>query len=199
MLQSPKKARTCGLLQGSPLSPILFNHFIHSLLQTLNWNGQPPCPSALFFADDGVLIAPTVNKAKSLINTASHWADSYGMSFNIPKCGYIITNQAASQPCPYFLTLNGQFIPSVASYRHLGVLFKSTGIDFHDKGNLLSHRVERTLAAMRWFSATWAPRIRYNIFKRILLRTLEYSVHLHYANYRPNRYMQRLEIHQHFL
>jgi len=109
------------------------------------------------------------------------------MSFNIPKCGYIITNQAVSQPCPYFLTLNGQFIPSVASYRYLEVLFKSTGIDFHDQGNLLSQRVERTLATMYWFSDTWAPRIRYNIFKRILLPTLEYSVPVLYANYLRNR------------
>jgi len=64
--ESPKQPRTCGLLQGSPLSPILFNRFINCLLQSLNWNSQPTFPSALFFADDVVLIAPTIPKAQSL-------------------------------------------------------------------------------------------------------------------------------------
>jgi len=66
--ESQKQARTCGLLQGSLLFPILFNHFINSLLRSLNWNSQPTFPSALFFANDGVLIASTVTKAQSLLN-----------------------------------------------------------------------------------------------------------------------------------
>jgi len=138
--QSPKQPRTCGLLQGSPLSPILFNRFINSLLQSLNWNSQPTFPSGLFFADDGVLIAPTITKAQGLVNQASSWADKHGMSFNIPKCGYMVTNQPirSESYLPHTLTLANQHIPFVTFYKYLGIMFQSKGIDFLEQGNLLS-------------------------------------------------------------
>jgi len=185
--ESPKQHRTCGLLQGSPLSPILFNRFINSLLLSLNWNSQPTFPSALLFADDGVLIATTITKAQSLLNQASSWADLHGMAFNIPKCGYMVTGQPIRTYLPHTLTLNNHPIPHVTSYKYLGVMFQHKGIDFLEQGTLLSQRVTSCLAAMRLYSDTWAPRIRLNIFKSILLPTLEYSLPLLYANYKRNR------------
>jgi len=167
--QTQKHHLTSGLLPGSPLSPILFNRFINSLLQSLNWNIQPTFPSALFFADDGVLIAPTITKAPSLVYQASSWADKHGMSFNIPKCGYMVTNQPIRSYLPHMLTLANQHIPFVTCYKYLGVMFQSKGIDILEQGNLLSQRVASCLTAMRWFSDTWAPRIRLNIFICILL------------------------------
>jgi len=145
---SPQKARTCEHPQGSQLSPTLFNCFINNLFEILNCNILPTFLSALFIADSGILVVPTVNKAQSLVNTASHWADSHGISFNIPICGYIITNPAVSTHPPYTLTLYNQFIALVISYRYLGVLFESTGIDFHKQENLLCQHVDRSLAAM---------------------------------------------------
>jgi len=185
-----KQPRTCGLLQGSPLSPILFNRFINSLLHSLNWNSAPTFPSALFFADDGVLIAPTIPKAQSLLNHASSWADKHAISSNIPKCGYMVTNQPLRTYLPHMLTLNNHPIPHVTSYQYLGVTFASKGIDFVKQGILLCERVESCLAGMRSFSDTWALRIRLNIFKSILLPTLKYSLPLLYANYKRNRKAQ---------
>ena len=147
-------------------------------------------PSALFFADDGVLVAPTVGKAQSLINQASNWADQHGMTFNIPKCGYLITHSASKIPSivrpPLFL--DSQPIPVVQSYKYLGVMFSTLGIDFLAQGTMLAQRVERQLGAMRWFSNLWCPKIRFNIMKSILLPTLEYSLPLLFAEFQrhPN-------------
>ena len=185
--ESPKQHRTCGLLQGSPLSPILFNRFINSLLLSLNWNSQPTFPSALLFADDGVLIATTITKAQSLLNQASSWADLHGMAFNIPKCGYMVTSQPIRTYLPYTITLNNHPIPHVTSYKYLAVMFQRKGLDFLEQANVLSQRVTSCLAAMRWYSDTWAPRIQLNIFKSILLPILKYSLPLLYANYKHNR------------
>jgi len=185
--ESPLQSRNCGLLQGSPLSPILFNRFINSLLQTRNLQTPASFPSALFVADDGVLISPTFSKAQALLNQAFNWADKHGMSFNIPKCGYLLTHTAPKSMDPPVLVLNNQPIPFVDSYRYLGVMFSSTGIDFLAQGNLLSLRVENLLSAMRWYSTTWSPRIRLNLFKTVILPSLEYSVPLLYAQLLRNR------------
>ena len=182
---SPKLSRTSGLPQGSPLSPILFNKFIDSLLKTLNWQNPPTFPSSLWFADDGVLVAPTFQKAQSLVNQASNWADRHGMSFNILKCGYLLSHSASKIPlaiCPS-LRLNQESIPHVQSYKYLGVMFYRQGIDFIAQSNMLTERVERQLGALRWFSNLWCPRIQLNIMKSILFPTLEYSLPLLFAQF----------------
>ena len=186
--QSPSQIRTTGLPQESPLSPILFNRFIDSLLQTLNWQNSPSFPSALFFADDGILISPTLAKAQSLLNQALRWADQHAMSFNISKCGYLITHSASKAPAAIrpSLQLNGEQIPVVQSYKYLGVMFSTFGIDFQAQGKMLAQRVDRHLGAMRWFSTTWSPRIRLNLMKSILLPTLEYSLPLIYRQFVRN-------------
>jgi len=114
---------------------------------------------------------------------ASHWADEHGMAFNIAKCGYLITHSASKLPVAIrpSLSLKQPSIPLVKSYKYLVVQFSNKGIDFLAQGYLLCHRVERVLRAMRWFSNTWCPRIRYNIMKSIVLPTLEYSLPLLYA------------------
>ena len=186
--QSPNQERTTGLPQGSPLSPTLFNRFIDSLLQTLNWQNTASFPSSLFFADDGVLVAPTFRKAQSLVNQASQWADGHGMAFNLAKCGYLITHSASKIPLPIRppLLLNKQAIPFVQSYKYLGVMFSGVGIDFVAQGDMLAQRVEKQLGAMSWFSNLWCPRIRLNIMKSILLPTLEYSLPLLFAQFQRN-------------
>jgi len=186
---SPKQHRTCGLPQGSPLSLPLFNRFINSLLETLNWQNTPSFSFVLFFPDDGVLISPTFAKAQNLLNMASHWADEHGMALNRAQYGYLVTHSASQLPVLIRppLLLKQQSIPLVKSYMYLGHHFSTKGIDFLAQGYLLCHPVKPLLGAMRWFSNTWCPKIRYHIMKSILLPTLEYSLPLMYAQFLQDR------------
>lgn len=149
--QSPQQQRNCGLLQGSPLSPILFNRFVNGLLQALNHQSLPTFPNALFFADDGVLISPTMRKAQILLNRAQEWAAEHGMSFNIGKCGYLRTHSASQLLAPPPLYINAQPLPHVSTYKYLGVIFSTTGIDFQAQADLLSQRLQKHLSAICWF------------------------------------------------
>jgi len=184
--QSQFCQRTRGLPQGSPLAPILFNRFIDSLLQTLNRNTVPEVPTALFFADDGVIITPTLVQTQLLLDLASEWSDNHGMSFNILKCGHLITGTSISNAPLTPLVLNRQAIPRVTAYKYLGVIISVKGIDFSGQADMLCSRIEKQINAMKWVSDTWAPRIRLNIFKAILSPTLEYSLPLLHAHHLRN-------------
>ena len=104
------------------------------------------------------------------------------------KCGYLITHSPLKAPAAIWpsLQLNGELIPVVRSYKNLGVMFPTFGIDFQVQGKMLAQKVDRHLAAMRWFSTRWSPRIRLNLMKSILLFTLEYSLLLIYHQFVRN-------------
>jgi len=100
------------------------------------------------------MVAPTLGKAQSLVNQASRWAHGHGIPFNIAKCGYLITHSASQVPIAIRppLLLNKKEIPMVQSYKYLGVLFSSIGIDFVAQGDMLARRGERHLGAISRFS-----------------------------------------------
>jgi len=192
--QSRFQSLTRGLPQGSPLAPILFNRFINSLLQDLNQNTKSDTPAALFFADDGVIIAPNARQAQHLLNIATSWADTHSMRFNIRKCGLLVSRRQAVNGMISPLFLHNLPIPQVQSYKYLGVIISRTGVNYSAQAEMLSSRVQKQINAMMWVSDTWCPRIWYNIFKVILSPTLEYSLPLIYAEHLGNRQSPCLKI-----
>jgi len=82
--------RHLGFPQGAPLSPICFNFFIDPLVEDLN------CKSgkALFFADDGALLAYNNHLMNRLMDVAVTWARRNAMQWNINKC-YLVSDSEA--------------------------------------------------------------------------------------------------------
>src|SRR5436190_883760 len=56
--------RDCGLFQGSPLSPVIFDMFIDPLIYELNYRPLSIISRCLFFADDGLLLPQSLQDAK---------------------------------------------------------------------------------------------------------------------------------------
>jgi len=80
-----------GLLQGSILSPLLFNIFIDDLAQQLT-NAYPndPLPHCLLYADDIKLNHNNIKDLQNMLDICSTWAENNGMEFNINKSAYLL-------------------------------------------------------------------------------------------------------------
>src|SRR5579859_5038880 len=86
---SPSIDRNCGLPPGSSFSPIIFDMFVDPLVDRLNQTSTDILPSCLFFADDGLLLAHSLQHARMMLNIAEKWAKENGMIYNVSKCGVI--------------------------------------------------------------------------------------------------------------
>jgi len=167
--------RTCGVLQGSPLSPYLFNLFIDSLLERLN-HGITGVPICLFYADDGCLITPSTVKIQPLLDQVFEWSAENRIQLNITKCGHISARFRTKS-----LYLGGQEIPLVQSYNYLGFPVGAHGIDFIEH---VQRRVAAAVGRMKWlsrYSDSWGPAYRLCIYKQYLAPMFEYGAPLVWA------------------
>ena len=83
-----------GIKQGSVLSPFLFSLYLDCLLMKLNNCGvgchiSSRSVNALAYADDLVLIGPTVNSMKILLNITERYGNDFSVNFN-PDKSYIM-------------------------------------------------------------------------------------------------------------
>ena len=118
-----------GLLQGSSLSPILFNFYIDDLIKKLNNNPKVNLHgfklNSLFFADDGVIFAKSEKEMGMLTETLEEWAVENNMIFSPLKCCLLSKGKCVTKT-----KINGIEIPQRESMNYLGIQFNSSGIDF---------------------------------------------------------------------
>ena len=125
-----------GLLQGSSLSPLLFNLFINSMAVTLQAPGLPKvntfgfASNMLLFADDAVIFAKSLQATKALLGVCEEWADENRMRFAPHKCIHIAPSTpdnphgAVENLKLYNLDLNQQ-----EAAKYLGLFFTEHGLD----------------------------------------------------------------------
>ena len=123
---SKKIHNTCGLLQGSSLSPILFNFFNNDLLVQLHESEGVKTYGIkitnLAFADDIALIANNSSNLQKAVRIAEIWAIKNSMKFNPKKCNYI--GHSTKGPKIYDVE-----IKKCDRATYLGVIFSNEGID----------------------------------------------------------------------
>lgn len=124
-----------GLLQGAPLSPLLYNiatnHIIDELTEEglINNYGVKITPSirmtALAFADDICLLSNSINSAGILFEIVNRRLSNLGMSLNVAKTQAIVIKKGVC--CSDGFTLNGCSIVPVSEekcVRYLGANFR---------------------------------------------------------------------------
>lgn len=167
--------RSRGVLQGSPLSPWLFNLFIDDLLYEVN-AGVPGFPICFFYADDGTVITDSKVDIHQKLRTIECWTTRNAIFLNPAKCA-VLTSELGLAP----LLVYGQEIPQKQSYSYLGFPVTVTGIDFHTH---LEQRIQAATGRARWLgvlSDTWGPAHRLRIYKQFLAPMFEYGAPLVWA------------------
>jgi hypothetical protein len=144
-----------SVLQGDPLSPVLFNLCVNTFQITINqpdmmklgfsW-GRPNQRSSiswLQYADDAIALAPDVRAMQQLLTTFESWCQWSGMAIRLDKCISLGMQKRNGAYCQYKpnLSLAGGYLPAVeinGSFSYLGRLF-----DFEGKDNVAKSLLEK--------------------------------------------------------
>lgn len=163
-----------GLLQGSLLSPILFNIYIDDLLEALLEKcPQLIWPVALGYADDLILQHLKEAVMQELLNIAGDWNIRNGLCFNIEKCASLTPHKKAK-----FYLNDNDLIPYAESYNYLGFPLYRDGINWQEHVDNMSKNATNALINAKL--ATWnLP--EYNkmiIYKTFIRPKMEYGAGL---------------------
>ena len=170
-----------GLLQGSSLSPVLFNFYINDLIEQLA--SDPTTPkiltagvrtNSLFFADDANIHAMTWQDMIRLLLIAEAWSILVGMRFEPTKCVVIARDWQEG-----ILKIYGQDLPRVESFAYLGVPFTYEGIDFaqnFDKRTAKAKGLVAMLSRCGFNGTGWPARSSVWVYKSFIRSTMEYGL-----------------------
>ena len=117
---------TCGLRQGSVLSPILFNIYLDCLSKKLNAT-KLGCYMGEYlinhfcYADDTALIAPSFKCLQYLVNICEEFGKEYNVIFNIVKTKFMIFKPKFFKDVNPSLFFNNEKVEAVDSFCYLGV------------------------------------------------------------------------------
>jgi len=168
-----------GLLQGSSLSPMLFNFFINELLEELM---QGPLLSVaglkcntFAFADDLVLLANSDVEMNQLLLICERWSIRVGMRFAPGKCISLDPGQETNY------SLYNVPLTRALSAKYLGIPFTRAGIDLETNS---VERAGKARAVAAMFASVgmnitgFAPKASVRIYKTFVRPMLEYGLAL---------------------
>jgi hypothetical protein len=119
-----------GVYQGDPLSVVIFNTVMNTLLDTVSlrtdlgyrFSNSRRRVNILQYADDTCLIANSPASCQYLLDTTSNWLQWSGMSAKVPKCQCLSLQGSSGKLADPHLTLDGMPIPfSTGPVRFLGM------------------------------------------------------------------------------
>jgi len=179
---------TEGLLQGDPLSPLLFNLFINDieehllmdLLPGIKINNQLAI-HILLYADDTVVFGKSHKELQMKINSLGKYFEHLGLNVNIEKTKIMIFKRGGKyRKNSKSFSLNGKTIEIVSQYTYLGItfhasmVFKNTASEMRTKATAAINRIWFTLSKGHSKNLLAANKL----FDSIVRATLLYNSHI---------------------
>ncbi len=169
-----------GLLQGSSLSPILFNFYINNLLADLHRNTPKIIDGGLSinhlaFADDLVLLGKSKIDVQILLRRCQTWAQNQGMEFSPTKC--VAIDDATNSE----LFLYDVELPVERHSKYLGVTFDKHGIDWPTHFQSRINKAKKIILMLQNFGMNItgiAPAASINLYRAFIRPVFEYGAAL---------------------
>ena len=159
-----------GTRQGGVISPHLFNVYVDDLSNILNNLNvgcfvNNVCINHLMYADDTVIIAPSISILQHLILVCEKYASTSEIVFNVKKTVYMcIQSKSVFMPKVPRLLLLGQPVKLVDTYKYLGVIMTSDCKDDCDISKLLRNLYSRGNSIIRNFKSC-SEEVKIQLFK----------------------------------
>jgi hypothetical protein len=167
-----------GLLQGSSLSPILFNMFINRLLMILDdlpkMRTRGISSNCLFFADDANLHAMRKDEMLQLLKACEKWSIQVGMKFAPTKC-FVISKRRI------LLSLYGEILPQPNEATYLGFEFNNEGIEWNLTCRKVATKAKNLIMILTKLGLNangWTPRSCIIAYKSFIRPIFEYILKL---------------------
>ena len=132
---------TAGVRQGCVTAPLLYAIFINPLIKRVKalqvgiLLDATTAVCILGYADDMSLLAGNTDDLQLLLNESATVSDELAFRFNVKKTKVQVFHASPGTPCK--VTLYGDVIEQVQSFRYLGIPFQSNGKWNEAKADLL--------------------------------------------------------------
>ena len=151
-----------GVFQGDPLSVLVFNTVMNTLVDTITKGhsnlgymlaASSQRSNLLQYADDTSVLSNGPSSCQTLLSTTEALLSWSGMKANVPKCVCLAIKASTGRPYDPRLSLDGETIPFIGSnmFSFLGAPVNIHGADNKTRGDLLSkltvflEKVDKTL------------------------------------------------------
>jgi hypothetical protein len=192
-----------GVIQGCPLSPILFDICLEPLLQTIrNVNGgdgieirtkhghrevevgeteEASRPAVIIthqaYADDVILFGNSAAGLQRILQTVAQFCSSTGLELNPKKCSSLSRLKSSDRsPLPEF-TLGGDVIPSLRSNEAIQYLGNPIAGRREIRAKSAATRIERFKTRLKLlFASALSSAQKIHALKTFLIPSLEYAL-----------------------
>lgn len=168
---------TLGVPQGSSLSPLLFNIYMHGLNSVI-----PPSTKIIHYADDILLLLsgkniPTlVAQMNATLENVCTWLREHNLSLSTSKSSAMAFRKRATHTPLPDVECNGEVIPWRTSVRYLGVVFQNT-LSWTEHVNHVCNTASKGLNLMRASAGRgWGadPAVLRNVYCGLVRSHLDY-------------------------